>query len=365
MTIVRRGKSWRVSVYAGTDGNGHERRLTATVRGTKSDARDVEGTLRKKARRALGVDPPGTFGELLDAWSEVARHEASTKTRTDSYVEKHIRPAFGRHLVTKLTTAELDRFYLDLDRTLAASTVRRIHGIVHAALEQAVTWDWIERNPASRARLPELPGGGPAPPDVDQVKRLLGAAAETDPALFVFMRLCAVTSMRKGEVCALRRSDVDLEHGVIRRAAAIGEAKGGPYLKATKTGLRDRLSIDVDTIELLRGYLATQDTDLAGFGPLDPDAFLFSNEADHTAPWRPDHVAKRFARVRDHAGVAGVQIRELRHFGATELVRAGFSARTVGNRLGHSKPTTTMTRYAGDTPADDRHAADFMGERLR
>jgi integrase len=348
-------------VYAGTGPDGKKVQLTETVHGTKQAAKDREGELRKKARAGVAQGSGATVDVLLDRWLEVARHEPSTRTRTDSYLRVHVRPTLGPKLVVKVSTADLDRLYVTLDKTLAPATVRRVHGIVRAAFEQAVTWGWIDRNPAARARLTDLSVRPPDAPDVEQVKLLLKTALETDPALFAFMRIGATTGMRKGEVCALRRQDVDLEQGIIRRTAAVGEAKGGVYVKATKTGRRDQLAIAPATAQVIVDHLARQDAELleAGFPTPGPDAFLFSNDAGLEKPWRPDHVSKRFAAVRALAEVDGVQIRKLRHFVATELLGGGFSTPATAARLGND-PRTMLGHYGGDSPPDDLAAAAHL-----
>lgn len=47
------------------------------------------------------------------------------------------------------------------------------------------------------------------PPDPDDVVRLLEAAAEHDPDIGMLLLVGAVTGARRGELCALRWSDVD------------------------------------------------------------------------------------------------------------------------------------------------------------
>jgi integrase len=59
---------------------------------------------------------------------------------------------------------------------LAAATVRQVHSILHRALDQAVRWGWITRNPASLASPPRLTPREVRPPRPEQVAALLNAA---------------------------------------------------------------------------------------------------------------------------------------------------------------------------------------------
>ena len=65
-------------------------------------------------------------------------------------------------------------------------------------------------------------------------------------------------------------------------------------------------------------------------------------------------------RLRAASGMPGVRIHDIRHFVATELLTAGIDVRTVANRLGHARTSTTMDIYWGFVPARDRDAADHL-----
>jgi integrase len=58
--------------------------------------------------------------------------------------------------------------------------------------------------------------------------------------------------------------------------------------------------------------------------------------------------------------VGNVRLHDLRHFVATELLTQGIDVRTVANRLGHARTSTTMDIYWAFVPARDRDAADHL-----
>jgi integrase len=71
-------------------------------------------------------------------------------------------------------------------------------------------------------------------------------------------------------------------------------------------------------------------------------------------------VTGRWTRLRKEIGLSHVRIHGLRHFVATELLTAGIDLRTVANRLGHARTSTTLDIYWGFVPARDRDAADHL-----
>jgi len=90
------------------------------------------------------------------------------------------------------------------------------------------------------------------------------------------------------------------------------------------------------------------------------DAFVFSPFIDGSKPFRPDNVTRFFTRVRDSLGLHEVQLHDLRHLTATQLIGAGVDARTVAGRLGHSDPSVTLRVYSHALEERDRAAAGVM-----
>lgn len=106
-----------------------------------------------------------TTGELLERWLAHAKADFSPKTvrETRGYMEWDLLPALGHVALDKLRTEDLDRYYRSLlahgsrGRPLAPASIRRIHGILRRALQQAVRWGWLAENPAAAASPPRVP----------------------------------------------------------------------------------------------------------------------------------------------------------------------------------------------------------------
>jgi integrase len=80
---------------------------------------------------------------------------------------------------------------------MTASAVRRVHAILSAALNYAVSWGWIERNPADYAHPPKVAGGGGRHRAPEQVAQLLNAAAAQDEEVAAFLWLAVTTRARR------------------------------------------------------------------------------------------------------------------------------------------------------------------------
>jgi integrase len=183
----------------------------------------------------------------------------------------------------------------------------------------------------------------------------------------MFIRLSAATGARRGEICALRWSDVDFDGSTIRIARAVVHGDdGSPVVKSTKTGNTRTVTLDPGTVGLLRAYRTERAEQALGIGVRIEDGFIFSHEADSSAPIRPDYVTRTFGRVREEQGLRHVRLHDLRHHHATALLNAGVDLATVAGRLGHADGgRTTLTIYAHFMQPADRVAADIIGAVLQ
>jgi integrase len=304
----------------------------------------------------------GTFAQLSEKWLELAEGDLSPTTlrRYKNLLSKRILPALGNRPVSDIKTLDLDDLYQGLIRRvgLSPSTVRQIHAIIRRALRQAVLWGWISSNPAVNATPPRLTKSDLSPPDGEQIGELLRAANEKDPELARFLHIAATTGARRGELCAIRWSNINFESASLTIERSIVEVPGGLFEKDTKTHANRRIALDPDTLEVLseqKLYAQREGPEVFQGG------FVFSRDDDGVVPWTPGTVTKRFALIRDGLGYQNMRLHDLRHFAATRLIAAGIPVRTVSGRLGHANPATTLTVYSHFVEASDQDAAKVVG----
>jgi integrase len=284
------------------------------------------------------------------------------------YIEDPIIPALGSMQVAKLTPADLDQFYrqlLEVGRSrgpYAPATVRRVHGIIRRALTQGVRWGWITHNPAIDASPPRVPMKELKPPVPSQVVKLFHLAKESDPELATFIVLAASSGARRGELLALRWSDIDLDQARLSIERGIVRVGDDLIEQGTKTHQSRRISLDVGTASALRDHRTwvTERAQVAG-SSITSESFVFSHSVDGSLPWHPDSTSRAFRRICQQAGVTGVRLHDLRHYVATRLLAAGVDVRTIAGRLGHRNPSTTLNVYSHFLPETDQEAADALG----
>jgi integrase len=367
---------WRLRVYVGRNANGSPVQRSKTLHaperkpgaGVRLADRELAKMIAEASRGSTAIGTE-TVGQLLDRFLDHAESLGRSPTTLREHrrtIEKTLRPELGRIKLAKLTAADLDRLYARLTaRGLKATSVRRIHAVMGAALRQAERWDLVDHNVAHRATPPPVHAAEIVAPSPDEVQRILVAAEASEPALAAMLLLAALTGARRGELCALRWSDVDYEASMLSIARSVYETAGGGWAeKGTKTHQARRIGLDDLGLAILRRHRGQVDALAAELGAtVAPDAFLFSRSPAGLEPIRPDVLTKFTIRVAKAAGV-DTHLHALRHFSATQAIAAGFDAVTVSARLGHADPSITLRVYAHAIEGRDRELAASLGRTL-
>jgi integrase len=243
-----------------------------------------------------------------------------------------------------------------------------VHAIVGAGLGAAVRDGWLAVNPADRAVPPSAREA--TPPEMhtwsgEQLRAFLDWSKSVDDELHVGWLLLSMTGMRRGEVLALRWSDVDFDGGTlsVRRSAVLVKNKGAGELIVVgtpKSGKARVVDVDPQTLAALRAYRLER----AGLSlALVRDSALVLSRLDGE-PLHPERFSRTFrGRVRDAGkalaagAVPDIRLHDMRHTHATLLLAAGTPVKVVSERLGHASAVITLGVYAHVTPGMQREAA--------
>jgi len=359
--------TWELIVSAGIDpATGRYRRVIRTVKSTSK--REVKAALAElevavAAGKVSPDDPP--LAELLERWLEhitsLGRAD-TTLYHYRQYIDREIGPALGTIRLSRLKALDIDRLYTKLrKRGLAPATIRQIHAILRASLNQAERWGLVHRNVAKLASAPSQPQREQHPPGVDEVVALMDAARRVDPLFGLYIRVMVATGARRAEVCGLRWSDVNFDAGVMTVERSYTVVPGVRADRPTKTRSARKVMLDPVTLDdLADGWRDARE--LAEMCGMDIErrraGYIFAADPTGATAWRPDRANAQWVKARNDAGLGRtVRLHDLRHFQATQLLDAGVPVPTVAARLGHSDGTTTMKIYAHRTRRADEQAA--------
>ena len=372
----QRGDAWELRAYVGKDPvTGREKYKTLTLRGgNRAAAAELARFVTQVSGGGHGAGDT-TLAELIRSWLELVRDDLSQSTVRgyERIIRCYIDPSVGKVQLNKLRTDQPDRFYAHLRGSggadgspLSPATIRQTHAVIRRALNQAHRWGWIASNPAALASPPRVRTRPVSPPDSSQVVELIDEAERIDPDMACFLPLAASTGARRGELCALRWTDIDLELGTVLIARSLIEGQGSVLIeKDTKTHSSRRVALDRSSVHELEHHQDRCQRRATGCGSaLSKSAHVFSLDPDSRRPWVPNEVTKRFIRIRKSVGLESVRLHDLRHFTATRLLAEGVPVRTVSGRLGHANAATTLGVYAHFLAESDRDAATTIGSVL-
>ena len=381
--------TWRLRVYVGRDPDTDTPiQESRTFRGTETAARKELAKLVAAVEGRVVEPNRATVGQLLDRW--VAHVEAIGKARPKTVyeyrrkIDGRIRPVLGDIRLDKLRADAIDSAYQRwLAEGLSPSTVAVYHSILHAACRQAVKWGWIDRAPTDQATAPKPRSPEMKVPTPAQVATIVRSADAEDPVLATALALAALTGCRRGELCALRWSDIDLVQGRIRISRSLTVVDGTSHEGPTKTHQARDISLDdigVGILRKRREYM--EDLSERAASPLAADPYVLSYDAHGGRPVGPNTLTHRFkalcTKLEAAAGEAArsegrsvtesdrypFHLHDLRHFSVTTLIADGVDIRTVAERHGHAQATMTLNRYAHALPERDRAAASVLGRVL-
>lgn len=409
--VRKRGASYQAIVYAGIDPVTKRQRYLRETARTHKEAERALTRLLSQVDEQRTPNTSATVGYLLDRWLELAQLELTTRDTYQAYIRRHVRPALGGVPLRKLTVDVLDRFYLQLARhggrcprcmsrvakglpplrageryapkpgaqatavhepdcarglPLAAATVRQVHSILRRALDQAVRWGWITRNPASLASPPRVTPRDVRPPRPEEVAALINAAWARDPDFGALLWVGMTTGARRGELCALRWPHVDVEARELLIERNLVQRGRQRKEKDTKTHQARRIALDDATLAILEEHRERCAVRAAAARTsLRADGYVFSDAPGGSTPLLPDSLTQRFRRLARRLGVRTTLHSFGRHYAATQLLAAGVDLRTVAGRLGHGGGgATTLRVYASFVAAADRRAAELLGQQL-
>jgi integrase len=357
---------WEVRVYVGRDpATGRPIQKSTTVHGGERAAKDAIVRLRDQvARRQLLADQT-TVGGFIDLHLEhLAKRGRSPKTlATYRSRGKTIRAHFGTMKLADVTPKTIDHFY---DTLLAGDakpgTVLQYHLQLSGMFRQAVKWDVVPVSPVERATAPSYPRKAPVAPTVEQVKRLLSEAETRNPTIAALLLVAVTTGARRGELCALRVSDVDWAQRIVTISRSAARVTGRTIIKGTKTDEPRRIAMDDLTGRVLAARVARFDETVDGISHA-ADPFLFSHDPRGETPLNPDVVTSFFGRLREDLGMPKVNLHHLRRFMVSQGLAAGVDVRTVAGRAGHD-PAVAMKDYSQFMEVKDRVLADHLGALL-
>jgi len=232
--------------------------------------------LVQAARQRLGQEPldiedgGGTVDELMGWWIDKFLRRAASDTAASSIRKHIIGSGFGKLRLTQVTAGKIDLFLSEKEDELSARSVNHFRGYLSRAFTMARRMERFSRpNPVvdvpKRKVVKRLP-------DYLRPHEVRPLIASLKPKWKPLFATALYTGMRKGELFALRKGDIDFDAGVIMvsRSHDRDIPKGGrveavpinrelvPYLKKAMTASPSELVFPNDDGTMLPRHTALE-----------------------------------------------------------------------------------------------------------
>lgn len=309
-----------------------------------------------------------TVGRFLTSWFDDharAQLRPSTAASYAGILRLHLIPALGKSSITRLSPADVQRVLNQkASAGLSPRRIEYVRAVLRTALNDAVRWGLILRNPAALARGPRQPMREINPLSADQARQLLEAVR--GDRLEALYTVALALGLRQGEALGLRWEDVDLDAEVIHVRHALQRIGGSFELvepKSTKS-CRALGPLPPSLVDALRAHKARQMEEKIFVGSKwgGPWDLVFTSSLGR--PLHSSTVTHAFQRHLAAAGLPHQRFHDLRHACATLLLAEGVNPRVVMEILGHSHITLTLNTYSHVLPPLQSAALAGLGRLL-
>lgn len=281
--------SWRVQAYSYTDETGKVHRESFTAP-TKAEAEmlasEYVATKKRRTRHDL------TVGEAVDGYIRAKEGVLSPSTiRGYVRIARNNLGTIQKKHVRKITSEDLQLFVSGLSKDgLSAKSVRNIYALVNASLS------FYSPDTAFHVTLPAKRKILKYSPTDEDVFALYDNAS---PTIKLCIALAAFGGFRRGEICALKYSDVNYEDYTIHVHADMVQDQKGKWLykEIPKTDESNRIM-----------KFQKEIIDMIGTG--DPDEYIVK----YATPGSVDRV---FLKLRERLGLHEIRLHDLRGYFAS------------------------------------------------
>ena len=354
---IRRGRSvgtWYLRVELQHGDNGKRRQRRETVRGTKADAQrrlhellvEVEAGGHADAQRL-------TVAKIAERWLAAKEQRVTAKTYAfySSHLRLYIVPTLGSLRAEALRPAQVEAAIgkwargkrNDRERgVLSARSVGHLFNTLRTMLRWSVKMGMLVRNAADAVEPPRFERKEMHALDPAGITRLIEASQGTD--LRAVIAVAIGTGLRRGELLALRWSDVNLDAGRLTVHRSLETVKGVTRTKPPKTARSARtIALPPFVAEILREEHHRQELrEARGIKP-NEGGWVFARPDG--SPWEPGAFSLAFARFVKSAKLPHVRFHDLRHSFGTLALASGVDLQTVSRALGHESTAITSRIY--------------------
>ena len=311
-----------------------------------------------------------TLGEWMDKWLDeymIFTLRESTINGYRNMIEHQIKRFIGDKQLAYLTTADLQKFYNKIKKDgraiehpihgkeLSNSMVRKVHMILHQALNLAVRERLIVRNPTIGTTIPKKSYTEKQVLCDSQLDKFMDAI-KREQYWYDFFYVEIMTGLRRGEICGIKWSDINFTEGTLSiRRSVTTKAGGGLMIGETKTNAGERkIILPPSVLTLLREKQSDAICE-----------WVFPHYMNPSDPLHPDAAYRKLKTLLKSVELPLIRFHDLRHTFATHAMQGGVDAKTLAGILGHTDASFTLDTYTHVTGDMQRNASSVVNNMMQ
>lgn len=294
------------------------------------------------------------YQEVYDLWMEQYKNtvKESTLNKTLTIFKTHILPIFKDYYIDMIKVRHCQEAVNKWYKTL--KNYRVINNYCGLVFKYAIKLGIIKDNPTTLVTMPVRKESIEEESienfySKEEIIDFLDKVKTYDnKKWFTMFRTLAFTGCRKGELLALKWSDINFKENTISINKTLTRGlKNKLIVQPPKTKKSKRvLPMDVKTMNILQEWKTQQAKDMfkLGFNTLSKDQLVFSNAKNEFIC--PQKIGQKIDSICNKFKLRVITPHGFRHTHCSLLLESGTPIKEVQNRLGHSDIQTTMNIYA-------------------
>lgn len=394
-SIVQRGKSYSVVYYVKENGIRKQKWESFHSEKDALHRKDIiEYTRRVKEDLA---NRPQTVKQFIREYVQLygrVKWSLSMYASSQGLIQNYIDPYFGSVRLEELTPRLVSKLYTEFQneprycgtyhkydgQSVSASTLKSVHKLLHSAFEQAVLWEYVDRNPFHKAVLPKAKAAPSVFLSTEQIRLLLSYCDEL--RLRLAIELSFVCTLRRGELLALTWDDINWEQNSLRISKTLCRVSENAMLALDERDILHLFPADAHsrTVLVLKSPKTESSNRVIYFPPSLKHSLLeWQNEQkksvigelprlifahEDNRPLQSGVLTKHFQRLLAKCNLPKVTFHSLRHSSITyKLVLTGGDIKAVQGDSGHSQADMITEIYGHILDANrSKNAKRFENE---
>lgn len=348
-TLVNGDKRYQAAVYI----RGENKYIYSSWMKLKRDANAAEVKLQHELYTGAYVkETKITFDEAITIYFDLIASDKIAESSLYNYkslYKSHLKDYFGSRPISSIKSFEIQQLWKNKQKTLANSTIIKLHTLMNKVFKQFIKWEELKNNPLDGVDKPSVRNKPAQIWSKNEAKMFLSVAKEYQAYMLFWISLN--TGMRLGECLGLTWDCVDfVNNKIIVQQQYSRLKKKIVYHTKTSRSMRE-IDLSQKQMDILLNHKEHQKI---------KTNIVCSNEIGGFLMERNIRRAKK--SICKRANIKEITFHELRHTHASMLVDMNEPIKYVQERLGHTDVKTTLNLYVHTQKSHHRKTAERFSD---